>query len=355
MINREVDLLSRMIAIPSPSRQESEVTDMLHDELLSRGIRACRVDNNLWAISDNYHPSRPTLMLNSHCDTVRPVDSWTRDPFIPAIEDGRLYGLGSNDAGASVVSLISLFEEFKSQSLPFNLLLAITAQEEVMGPEGMRGFLPHITEKEGIEIDMAIVGEPTRMHPAVGERGLVVLDAVSEGVSGHAARGEGINALYKAIADIEKLRRFRWLRQSSLLGPITLNVTQIEAGSQHNVIPDKCRWVVDIRTTDAYSNPEVVEILQKEVESTLTPRSTRVWASALPLDHPMVEAAIEAGRSPFVSPTTSDMALMHNIPSMKIGPGESSRSHTADEYVLLDELEEAAVIYRKILQNIRLK
>lgn len=352
MISKEVRLLSQMISIPSVSRQEVGVADLIEQELTDRGMSPRRLHNNVWALPEHFDSSLPTLLLNSHCDTVRPVDSWTRDPFSPTIEGNRLYGLGSNDAGGSVVSLISLFEEVRSRRLPFNPVLAVTAQEEVMGPEGMRAFLPHLIEEEGIAVDMVIVGEPTEMQPAIGERGLVVLDAVTEGRSGHAARGEGVNALYKAIDDINRLRSFKWPRESSLLGPISLSVTQIEAGSQHNVIPDKCGWVVDVRTTDAFSNREVVDMLQAQVDSKLTPRSTRVWASALPLSHPLASAAITAGRTPFVSPTTSDMALMHNINSLKIGPGVSSRSHTADEYILLEELAGAAGIYRNILNNL---
>lgn len=348
----EVELLSQMIATPSPSRSEKDVADLIQDFLRSRGLEFKRFHNNLWALSDDFDPQRPTVMLNSHSDTVRPVESWTRDPFLPAIENGRLYGLGSNDAGASVVSLIALFDDYRHRSLPFNLLLAVTAQEEVMGPEGMRAFIPFIIEDQGISIDMVIVGEPTSMQPAVGERGLVVLDATTVGRSGHAARNEGENALYKAIDDIHTLRTFRWDRKSDLLGPISLNVTQINAGSQHNVIPDKCTWVVDIRTTDVYSNQQVVDILQQQVNSSLTPRSTRVWASAIPDSHPLVRAAVMAGGRPFVSPTTSDMALMHNIHSLKIGPGVSARSHTADEYILIDELDAAYAGYRNLLNNL---
>lgn len=351
MIEREIDLLSRMIAIPSVSWQEDAVADLILSEMEDRGFAPQRMYNNVYAIQDGYDESRPTLMLNSHMDTVRPVDSWTRNPFSPEVSDGRLYGLGSNDAGASVVSLIGLFGDLRNRHLAFNLLLAITAEEEVMGERGMRAFLPYMEEK-GIRIDMAIVGEPTGMQPAVGERGLLVLDCVSHGVSGHAARNEGDNALYNAIVDIERLRSFKFPRQSSLLGPVNINVTQISAGTQHNVVPDRCCWVADVRTTDAYSNEETVEILRSVVDADVTPRSTRVWASAIETAHPLVRAAVACGGIPFVSPTTSDMALMHGIPSLKIGPGVSSRSHTADEYILTSELIEAQAVYNNLIDNL---
>lgn len=351
MIEREIDLLRRMIAIPSVSRQEDAVADLILSEMEDRGFAPHRFYNNIYAIHPDYDASRPTLMLNSHIDTVCPVDSWTRNPFAPEESGGRLYGLGSNDAGASVVSLIGLFGDMLSRDLPFNLILAITAEEEVMGERGMRAFLPYMAE-QGIGIDMAIVGEPTGMQPAVGERGLLVLDCVSHGVSGHAARNEGDNALYKAMADIERLRSFKFPKQSELLGPININVTQISAGTQHNVVPDRCCWVADVRTTDAYSNEETVEILRSVVDADVTPRSTRVWASAIEAAHPLVRAASACGGIPFVSPTTSDMALMHGIPSLKIGPGESSRSHTADEYILMSELTDAHTVYNNLIDNL---
>lgn len=349
-----LELLKRLISQPSLSRNETQAANVVEHALHSIGIDARRFRNNVWAITPSFDPGKPTLMLNSHIDTVKPVASWTRDPFSPEVVDGRLYGLGSNDAGASVVSLLALFREFYREALPFNLLLAITAEEEVMGENGMRAFLPYISG-QGIVIDMAIVGEPTGMQPAVGERGLLVLDAVTRGVCGHAARDEGGNAIYKAIADIDCLRSFRFPKTSELLGPVKVSVTQIESGTQHNVVPDVCRWVVDVRTTDVYSNQTIADMLDAAVESDLTPRSTRVWASVIPLEHPLVCAAVEAGGSPFVSPTTSDMALMHDIPSLKIGPGMSNRSHTADEFVMIEELEHAGKVYVNILNNLSIK
>lgn len=350
----EITLLRSLIATPSVSREEAATATVIYDYLTRAGASPRRVHNNVWALSDNYDPGRPTLLLNSHHDTVRPAGSYTRDPHSPDIEGDRLYGLGSNDAGASAVSLISVFLELRGATLPFNLLLAITAEEEVGGEKGMRAFLPAI-HALGIDINCAIVGEPTGMQPAIGERGLVVLDCLTPGVTGHAARGEGINAIYRAIEDIERLRRYEFPTVSPVLGPVSLNVTQISAGWQHNAIPDECKWVTDIRTTDAQSNEEVVELLRSQVKySTLTPRSTRVKASVIDENHPLVKACLALGLKPFVSPTTSDMSLMHDFPSLKIGPGESSRSHKADEYVLLSEIEQAIQIYKLILNNINL-
>ena len=346
-----VELLKQLIATPSVSRDESATASIILRHLEMRGVSTRRLYNNVWAVQSHHDPAKPTLLLNSHHDTIKPSPSYTRPPFVPEISDGRLYGLGSNDAGASAVSLIDLFCEHYSSPLPFNLVLAITAEEECMGEHGMRAFLPHLIEC-GIKPDMAIVGEPTGMQPAIAERGLVVLDCVCRGVRGHAARSEGVNAIYKAMADIDTLHRYRFERCSPVLGPVTMQVTMIEAGTQHNVVPDECRWVVDVRTTDAYTNAETAEIISGLVEAEVKPRSTRVQASVIDSAHPLVVAACEAGLTPFVSPTTSDMALMHGLPSMKIGPGQSSRSHSADEYIELDELAAAAGTYREIIRNL---
>lgn len=353
-MERAIELLKSMIAIPSTSRSEEGTASLIYDRLQAWGANPQRFLNNVWALSENFDPSRPTLLLNSHHDTVKPAASYTRAPYQPVVEDGRIYGLGSNDAGASAVSLIETFLSLRSALLPFNLLLAITAEEEVGGENGMRAFLPHLAE-EGIRIDCAIVGEPTGMQAAIAERGLVVLDCVTPGVTGHAARGEGINAIYRAIADIEALRAFRFPKESEILGPVGFNITQINAGWQHNAIPDECKWVVDIRTTDAYTNEQTVELLRKAVShSTLTPRSTRVRASVISTDHPLVRSAMALGSRTFVSPTTSDMSLMYDFPSLKIGPGESSRSHSADEFVLISEIEAAIPAYRKLIEGLKM-
>lgn len=338
-----IELLKALIATPSPSRDESRTADLLHAFLADHDAAPDRLHNNIVARSVGFDPARPTLLMNSHHDTVRPAASYTRDPYAPTVEGDRLYGLGSNDAGASVVSLATTFLTFRDQPLPFNLLLALSAEEECMGEHGMRALLPELGR-----IDMALVGEPTGMQAAVGERGLVVLDCEARGRSGHAARNEGVNALYIAVEDIARLRSFHFDRQSELLGPIGIAVTQIEAGTQHNVVPDTCRFVVDVRTTDAYTNEQTVELLRAALRSEAVPRSTRIRASALDASHPLARAAAAAGRESYVSPTTSDMALMP-FPSLKMGPGQSPRSHTADEYVLLPEIEEGIGIYEDFI------
>lgn len=348
-----VRLLQRLIATPSVSRAEDATADILMDYLATAGARPQRIYNNVYALSDGFDPARPTLMLNSHHDTVRPADSYTRNPHDPAIEGDTLYGLGSNDAGASLVALTEVFLRLRSMPLPFNLLLALTAEEEVGGEHGMRAFLPHIAE-EGITVTVAIVGEPTGMQGAVAERGLVVLDAVTEGVTGHAARGEGINAIYRAITDIDALRGWTDPEPSAVLGPVTLNITHIEAGGPHNVIPDCCTWTVDIRTTDTLTNEQTVTAMRRLVSphTSLTPRSVRVRASVISDLHPLVQECRRLGIPTFVSPTTSDMSLMHTFPSLKIGPGRSERSHRADEFVLISEIDEAVGVYTSLITSV---
>ncbi len=342
-----LELLKSLISTPSISREEAGTATIIESYLTKHGAQPVRYCNNILAYSDGFDSSlRPTLLLNSHHDTVRPAASYTRDPYAPTIEGDRLYGLGSNDAGASVVGLISTFVHYKSAQLPFNLLLAITAEEEVMGEGGIRSL-----SKELECVDMAIVGEPTLLDAAIGERGLVVLDCIAQGKSGHAARKEGENALYKAVRDITKLQSFKFEKCSELLGEIGLTTTMIECGTQHNVVPDKCKFVVDIRTTDAYSNAEVVEILSRELESQITPRSTRIGASALDESHPMLLAAKELGAKAYVSPTTSDMALM-NFPTLKLGIGDSARSHSADEYVHVSEVVRGVQFYKDFIEKL---
>ncbi len=351
-VEEAVALLSKIVAMPSVSGDEAAVADLIEADLVSRGVIVRRHYNNVWALSQGFDSAKPTLMLNSHIDTVQPVAGYSRNPFDGVVEGGRLYGLGSNDACASVVALLTLFcNHYDTTQLPYNLLLALTAEEETMGERGMRAMLAHLAD-EGVKVDMALVGEPTQMRSAIGERGLVVLDGVAYGRSGHAAREEGENAIYKAMTDIAVLRDYRFARESEVLGPIKISVTQIAAGTQHNIVPAECRFVVDVRTTDAYTNEEVVAALQASVGSQLTPRSTRIRASAIKPEHLLVEAATMCGCESFISPTTSDRALMSGIAALKIGVGDSARSHTADEYVEVTEIAEGVEIYGRLLANL---
>ena len=348
LIQEAIGLLDRLIATPSVSRDEAATADIV-EAFLKAHVKGevKRIHNNVYVRTPLWDDTRPTLLMNSHHDTVKPSASYTRNPYEPTHEEGRIYGLGSNDAGASVVSLIAAYRYMEMQELPYNMLLAISAEEEVMGEHGMRALLPELGK-----VDMALVGEPTGMQAAVGERGLVVMDCVAHGVRGHAARDEGVNALYKAMEDIERIRGYRFERTSPLLGDIKMTVTQISAGTQHNVIPDECRFVIDIRTTDAYSNEETAEIVKLLLEADAKERSTRVHASAIYAEHPLVKAATAIGRETFVSPTTSDMALMHGIPSLKMGVGQSARSHGADEYVMEREIEEGIKVYIEFLREL---
>lgn len=345
-----MQLLEALIATPSFSREEEATADLLQQFLAKRAVPTERVWNNVWALQPHHDPAKPTLMLNSHHDTVRPSAGYTRDPFVPVHCDGRLYGLGSNDAGASLVALLALFVHYYTTPLPFNLLLALTAEEEVGGEHGIRALLPELS-KRGITPTMGLVGEPTSMQAALAERGLVVLDCTAVGRSGHAARDEGENALYKALDDITRLRNLRFERESALLGPIRLTVTQIEAGTQHNLVPDRCRFVVDVRTTDAYTNEQTVELIRQAILSEAQPRSTRIRASVIGEEHPLVQAALATGATPFCSPTTSDRTLMP-FPALKMGIGDSARSHTADEYILETELEAGMAQYVRLIDHL---
>ena len=346
-----IQLLEQMIATPSLSRSEENTADLIYQFLEEHGVKCQRHYNNVWALNARYDGNKPTILLNSHHDTVKPSQAYTVDPFTPLHKDGRLYGLGSNDAGASVVSLLVAFCNFYDRELPFNLLLLIGAEEEVMGEHGMRLMVPYFRDEAKVRIDMALVGEPTGLDAAVGERGLVVLDCYAHGKQGHAARNEGDNAIYKAVRDIEWLRDFRWEKESALLGSVKMTTTQIEAGFQHNVIPDLCHFVVDIRTTDAYTNEEIVATLQRQMVSEVKPRSTRIHASAIDDRHILVRTAVQLGRKTYVSPTTSDMALMP-FPSLKLGVGQSCRSHSADEYILESEIEEGTAFYQEYINTL---
>lgn len=354
---KAVDLLKKMISTPSTSRDESAVADVIGEYLASEsGLEVHRSGNNNWVIAPGYDSSRPTLLLNSHCDTVKPVVTWTKDPFTPIEEtvenasgklETRLYGLGSNDAGAPLVSLLHVFLLLKDIPQKYNLIFLASCEEEVSGKNGIESVLPQLPK-----IDLAVVGEPTGMHAAVAEKGLIVLDGVAHGKSGHAARNEGINAIYIALDAIQKLRDFKFEKESETLGPIKITVSVINAGTVHNVVPDQCTFVVDVRSTDAYTNQEIVARLQQLVAPVeLTPRSTRLQPSGISAEHPLVQRVKTMGRNTFGSPTLSDQALL-SCQSIKIGPGDSARSHTADEYICLDEIREAIQLYFSLLNGL---
>ena len=342
-----IRLLRQLIAMPSFSREENGTADILAQFLQERGVACRRLGHNVWARNRYWTDGKPVVLLNSHHDTVRPAAGWTRDPFLPAMEDDRLYGLGSNDAGGCLVSLMAAFRHFyEKDGLPFNLLLAATAEEEISGPNGIAALLQELPP-----IAMGIVGEPTRLRMATAEKGLMVIDAVAHGRAGHAARDEGINALYLAMDDISRLRSFQFDKVSPRLGPIRLTVTQIEAGHQHNVVPDRCRFVIDVRTNECYSNQEVFAILQQELRSELQARSFRLNSSGIAGDHPLVRCGRTLGLETFGSPTLSDQALMP-FPTIKLGPGDSARSHSADEYVRPSEVRSGIQTYVRMLEQL---
>jgi acetylornithine deacetylase len=344
-----VDMLKELIATPSTSRDEAKAADVVGHWMRKAGFEPQRKGNNTWCIAEEIDTGKPTLLLNSHIDTVKPNDEWTHNPFEAEIDEATetLYGLGSNDAGASVVSLFAAFRDLTKRPQQYNVIFLASCEEEVGGKGGIESVLPLLPE-----ISVAIVGEPTSMQPATAEKGLMVLDGVIHGVAGHAAREGGVNAIYKALPLIEKLRNLKFDKESALLGPVKVTVTQIAAGSQHNVIPDVCKIVVDVRTTDAYSNAETLEMIQNVItdDSTLTPRSTRLNSSNISPDHPLVQRLTILGKKPFGSPTLSDQSLMP-FPSLKMGPGDSSRSHTADEYITLPEIRDAIQTYITLLDG----
>lgn len=346
MISEAVNLLKSLIAIPSISREETAAADFLQTYIESQGIETGRKGNNVWCLSPMFSLDKPTILLNSHIDTVKPVRGWIKDPFTPAEVNGKLYGLGSNDAGASVVSLFSAFIRLCRTNQAYNLIFLASCEEEVSGKDGIESVIPELPP-----ISFAIVGEPTEMQPAIAEKGLMVLDVTTTGKAGHAAREEGVNAIYKSLEDITWFRDFKFDKVSPLLGPVKMSVTQINAGTQHNVVPDRCTFVVDIRSNELYSNEELFAIIKEHISSEAVARSYRLNSSRIPEEHPFVRRAVDAGRIPFGSPTLSDQALM-SFPSVKIGPGRSSRSHTADEYIMVREIEEAIELYEKLLDGL---
>jgi acetylornithine deacetylase len=348
LLSEAVGLLKSLISIPSFSREEEAVADYLQNYIESIGIETRRKGNNIICVAPMFDLKKPTILLNSHIDTVKPVNGWRKDPFSPTEENGKLYGLGSNDAGASVVTLFQVYQELSKTEQSYNLIFLASCEEEVSGKEGIESVLSELPP-----ITLGIVGEPTEMHPAIAEKGLMVLDVVSYGKAGHAARNEGVNAIYKALDDICWFKDFKFEKESPMLGPVKMSVTQINAGTQHNVIPDRCSFVVDIRSNELYSNEDIYNTIRKNVKSDVKARSFRLNSSRISEDHPIVKRAVKMGRNPFGSPTLSDQALMP-FPSVKMGPGKSSRSHTADEYILISEIEEAIEIYLKLLDGLNI-
>ena len=347
-----IGLLMKMIETPSPSREEDAVASMLVEKLATLGLKPLRFLNNVYLVNDGFDPKKPTVLLNSHIDTVKPNSGYTRDPFRAVLEDGKLYGLGSNDAGGAVVSMLAAFRHFNAcPDLSHNLVFAATAEEEISGKNGIEAFLPHLKDSLGLLPSFALVGEPTGMQMAVAEKGLLVLDCVAMGRSGHAARDEGDNAIYKALPDLEWFRDFRFEKVSPLLGPNKMTVTVIEAGSQHNVVPRECRFTVDVRLNELYDFESVLETIRSQVNSEVRPRSLRIKSTSIELGHPVVRAGLSLGLGHYGSPTTSDKALMP-FPALKIGPGESARSHTADEFIPVSEIENGIELYISLLSKV---
>jgi len=343
-----IDLLKELIATPSFSKQEDQTAGILCRFIGERGIVHTRVGNNVFALNKYYDEQKPTILLNSHHDTVKPNPQYTKDPFAPIMEEGKLFGLGSNDAGGCLVSLLAVFHHFyEKENGQYNVIFAATAEEEISGTGGIEYTLPYLPK-----IDCAIVGEPTQMQMAVAERGLMVLDCVSHGKAGHAARNEGENAIYKALKDISWFSTHQLDKVSPLLGPSKMTVTVIETENKaHNVVPAVCKFVVDTRVNELYSFEEVIGLIKAYVDCEVKPRSTRLRSTSIALDHPLVKAGTSLGRTYYGSPTTSDKALMP-FPALKMGPGDSARSHTADEYIFIEEIREGIALYINLLNQV---
>lgn len=342
-----IELLKQLIATPSFSREEDKTAELLITFFNQQGITTNRKGNNIWAVNQHFDSSKPSILLNSHHDTVKPNPGYTRDPFSPTIEDEKLYGLGSNDAGGSLVSLIATFLNFQDRKdLKYNIVFVASAEEEISGTNGIE-----LVWSDLPKIDFAIVGEPTLTDIAVAEKGLLVLDCVSKGKAGHAAREEGVNAIYEALKDIEWFRNYRFSKVSTSLGEIKMSVTVINAGQAHNQVPAECKFTVDIRVTDAYSLEEVLETVKQNVSCSVSARSLRLRSSGASEDHPVVKAGYKLGKKLYGSPTTSDQALIP-IPSIKMGPGDSARSHSADEFIFTKEIEEGINSYVSLLTEI---
>ena len=347
LTNDAIELLKKLISKQSFSGEEDETALLIMQWFSSHDIKFESQNHNIWVKNKYYDDAKPTILLNSHHDTVHPNKGYTLNPFLPLIKEGKLYGLGSNDAGGCLVSLLATFAYYYNRSdLNYNIIIVASAEEESSGPNGLNSVLPNLPT-----IDFAIIGEPTLMQLAIAEKGLLVLDCIAYGKAGHAAHGLGDNSIYKAIDDINWFKTFEFPKISETLGKVKMTVTQIEAGNQHNVIPATCNYVVDVRVTDQYSNLEIVEIIKKNIASDVKPRSLRLNSSSIPKEHPIVQAGIQLGRTTYGSPTLSDQAVL-SCPSLKMGPGDTLRSHTADEFIYVDEIKEGVDIYIKLLEKV---
>ena len=343
-----IDLLKGMVSIPSFSREEGPVADYIEGWLRAHGLEPRRTGHNLWLDSEP-DSGRPLLLLNGHIDTVKPAGGYTRDPFTPSEEDGRIWGLGTNDDGASVVALLGAYLKLCEKPQPYHLVWSATAEEEVCGRNGIELMVPELGP-----VALGIIGEPTGMQMAVAEKGLMVLDCTARGKSGHAAREEGVNAIYEALKDIDWFRNYRFPKVSPYLGPVKMSVTMIQAGTQHNVVPDACTFVVDVRPNGMYSNPELLALIKESVSCEVKERSTRIGSSHIDMSHPVVQRGLSLGLEAFGSPTTSNQAIVP-FTTLKIGPGQSSRSHTADEYILKEEISSAVETYVSLLDGLEIQ
>ncbi len=343
-----IELLKRMISIPSFSREEGNVADLMVETLKNHGHVASRKGNNVWAKSKDWDSGKPVILLDAHIDTVKPNGNWDTDPFTPVVKDGKLFGLGSNDTGGSVVSMLTAFLHLTAKPQPYNLIWLASAEEENTGKGGIQSVLEELGH-----VDLALVGEPTGMQAAVAEKGLMVIDCIAKGKSGHAARNEGVNAIYEALPDVEWFRSYQFDKESSLLGKVKMTVTGINAGTLHNVVPAECKFMVDIRINEHYSNQEVFETIKQHVKAEVLPRSFSLNSSSIPENHPVVKRCKELGLTTYGSPTTSNQAVIP-FTSLKIGPGDSARSHTANEYIHLQEIEEGIDIFINLLDNCNL-
>lgn len=349
IITEAVELLCRLIATPRVSRDETAASDIMEQWMKDRRLSPLRSGNNLLLVCPDYRPGRETVMLNAHIDTVRPVASWTRDPHSPDIEGDRLYGIGSNDCGGGLVTLLQVYRILAERERTYNLVYLASCEEEVSGVNGIRRVIPELQSlAPGIKVDVAIVGEPTGMQPAIAEKGLMVIDMTARGKSGHAARNEGVNAIYEALDDMLWIRSHRFGKISELLGPTLMSLTVVNAGTQHNVVPDECRMVIDVRSNEHYTNEEIFDEIGKNVKSEIKARSFHLHSSHISPEHPLIKKCVSMGMTPFGSPTLSDQALMP-WQSFKLGPGDSARSHSADEYIRISELRNALDTYLELL------